>query len=74
MIWVDKELLLLQNINGMENMNKYKELLFLKGIKGVGPVRINKFYVPLLQSGLDFDGLVKTVKDNEKKTDEAKMT
>ena len=55
-------------------MNKYKELLFLKGIKGVGPVRINKFYVPLLQSGLDFDGLVKTVKDNEKKTDEAKMT
>ena len=54
-------------------MNKYKELLFLKGIKGVGPVRINRFYVPLLQNGLDFDGLIKTVKDNEKKTDEASI-
>lgn len=52
------------------SMDKYRELLFLKELNGVGPVRINKFYVPLLQNGMDIDLLVKTVRDNEKKADE----
>ena len=51
-------------------MDKYRELIFLKELNGVGPVRINKFYVPFLQNGMDIDGLVKTVRDNEKKADE----
>ncbi len=54
-------------------MNKYRELLFLKELNGVGPVRINKFYVPMLSDGTGFDDLVSIVKENEKKADDTNI-
>lgn len=43
------------------------ELLFLRELSGVGPARINKFYLPELRQGMDFDELVKYANENEKK-------
>ena len=43
------------------------ELLFLKELSGVGPARINKFYLPELSQGMDFEELVKFANENEKK-------
>ena len=47
-------------------MDKYRELLFLKELNGVGPVRINKFYVPVLLKGTGLDDLISIVKSNLK--------
>lgn len=51
-------------------MNKYKELSFLQELPGVGPAKINKFYVPLLKSGTGLDALIKIVKTKESKADD----
>lgn len=48
-------------------MDKLVELLFLRELSGVGPARINKFYLPELRQGMDFDELVKYANENEKK-------
>lgn len=48
-------------------MEKLVELLFLRELSGVGPARINKFYLPELRLGMDFEGLVKFASENEKK-------
>lgn len=48
-------------------MEKLRELLFLRELSGVGPARINKFYLPEFRQGLEFDGLVKLASENEKK-------
>lgn len=50
-----------------EKMEKLTELLFLRELSGVGPARINKFYLPELRQGMDFDGLIKYASENEKK-------
>ena len=47
--------------------SKYKELLFIKELNGVGPVRINTFYLPLLQQGADIEQLKQIALENEKK-------
>lgn len=47
-------------------MRNLKELLFLKGIKGVGKVRIQKKYMPYLMEGADLHELCKTVAREEK--------
>ena len=39
-------------------MNKFKELLFLKSIKGLGKVKINKDYLYLLEEFSDLDDLI----------------
>ena len=54
-------------------MEKYKELLFLKELNGVGPVRINKFYLPLLSGETDLEALVAIAKESEKKVDDANI-
>ena len=50
--------------------SKYKELLFIKELNGVGPVRINTFYLPLLQQGADIEQLKQIALENEKKVDD----
>lgn len=47
-------------------MKNLKELLFLKGIKGVGKVRIQKRYLPYLMEGTDLHELCETVAREEK--------
>lgn len=42
-------------------MNKFKELLFLKNIKGLGKVKINKNYLALLDDESDLDDLIATI-------------
>ena len=42
-------------------MNKLKELLFLKNIKGLGKVKINKNYLSLLNELSDLDDLIATM-------------
>ena len=54
-------------------MNKYRELLFLKELNGVGTVRINKFYLPFLSGGSDLDALAAIAKESEKKVDDANI-
>lgn len=49
-------------------MDKLLELLFLRELSGVGPVRINKFYIPELRQGIDFEELTKLAQENEKKS------
>lgn len=50
-------------------MYKYRELLFLKKINGVGNAKINKTYLPLLQTVTGFEELVSYVRKNETKAD-----
>ena len=42
-------------------MNKFKELLFLKNIKGLGNVKINKNYLGLLDEYSDLDDLISEI-------------
>lgn len=39
----------------------FKELLLLKNIKGIGNVKINKEYVPLLKSGMAYNSLLEVL-------------
>lgn len=48
-------------------MEKLTELLFLKELSGVGPARINKFYLPELRQGVELNELAKIASENEKK-------
>lgn len=48
-------------------MNKFKELLFLKQLKGIGNTTINKKYIPLLNGLHGFEELVDLVSEREKK-------
>lgn len=48
-------------------MNKFLELLFLKQLKGIGNVAINKKYAPLLKDKDGIDECVKLVEDTETK-------
>lgn len=48
-------------------MDKLGALLFLKELSGVGPARINKFYLPELKQGMDLNELVDFVQHNESK-------
>ena len=54
-------------------MNNYKELLFLKELNGVGPARINRFYVPKLSKNMDIVALITIVKENESKVDDSNI-
>lgn len=48
-------------------MKKLLELLFLKNVKGIGCVAINKKYAPLLESISTLDECIRLVEDNEEK-------
>ncbi len=48
-------------------MDKLCELIFLKELSGVGPARINKFYLPELKQGMDLTELTEFVQENEQK-------
>lgn len=54
-------------------MKAFKELLFLSKLNGVGPVRINKFYLQYLKQNIEFDELCKIVLENEKKVDSSNV-
>ena len=54
----------------VQNMNNYRELIFLKELNGVGPARINKIYIPLLLNGIELDSLISFVRENEVKVDD----
>lgn len=51
-------------------MKAYKELLFLSKLNGVGPARINKFYMNYLKRNMDITALQSIARENEKKVDE----
>ena len=46
-------------------MNKLKEILFLKSVKGVGKATIYKRYWHYLEKGIDIDELEKIVAGEE---------
>lgn len=48
-------------------MEKLEELLFLRELSGVGPARINKFYLPELRQGADLNGIATIAVESEKK-------
>ncbi len=48
-------------------MDKLSELVFLKELKGIGPARINKFYLPELKQGMELSELTEYVRANELK-------
>lgn len=48
-------------------MEKFRELLFLKQIKGIGNARINNKYISFLEKTSSFDECVRFVKNNEEK-------
>lgn len=48
-------------------MKRFKEIVFLKGLKGVGKARIYKFYKEILESDASLEKIVEYVKENEGK-------
>ena len=48
-------------------MKRFKEIVFLKGLKGVGKARIHKFYKEILESDASLEEIVEYARENEGK-------